>query len=78
MFYNEPSKLRIIAIALFWVATWIFSLSALTAIILMFGWNMSMPYLFGMKYMDFWQALGLALVANVIIGAAKSNITFNN
>lgn len=67
--------IRTMGLVLFSLLVWVLLLSALTGIVLMFGWNMSMPHIFGMKTVDFWQAFGLSLVANVLIGAAKSSFT---
>jgi hypothetical protein len=51
--------------------------SILTAFPLMLLWNWLMPDLFGLQQINFWQALGLAFLSNILFKSSTSNSSKN-
>lgn len=45
----------------------------LTALPVMWLWNWLVPDIFGLQSIDFWQALGLSLLARVLFGTGSSS-----
>lgn len=57
------------------IALLVIALNAITALVLMIGWNLVMPYAFGLPELNFLQAFGLSLVAGVIFSGVRAVAT---
>ena len=43
---------------------------------LMYVWNWIVPSIFGLRYITFWEAIGLNMIAHIIFGQTLSPIKF--
>jgi Ca2+/H+ antiporter, TMEM165/GDT1 family len=71
MYCNEENRRK------FWIKRVPFILLAITAGILLFGWlvmllwNYTLPYVFGVAAITFWQALGILVLAKILFGGFR-------
>jgi hypothetical protein len=52
---------------IYWLIVFVVVISLLEALPLMWLWNWLMPYLFGLPVINFWKALGISLLASLIL-----------
>ncbi len=73
--HSQKSKIEKFVTIVFWV---IFGTIAMVAFALLFGyvvmllWNWLMPSLFGLGTLNFWQAVGILILAKILFGGFGS------
>lgn len=64
MFFTRIVSFILLGIALLLLAAWL----------LKWLWNMTMPQVFGLKVITYWQAFRLLLIAGLLFGGTHVNI----
>ena len=75
--YQQGPKPTEVILGVVLVVLWMFPIILITALIValptMWLWNWLMPDLFGLRTIDFWQALGINILSGILFKSSSSS-----